>query len=70
MGHWEDFWWDTSKEIQELGLKKAFDKQLEKMDTQDKHRYKDTRQRWEYAKTKVINNLKKEKNEKSKTVQG
>lgn len=61
MGQWEDFWWDTHKEIQELGLRKKFDKQLKKMDTQDKHRYKDTRSRWSYAKDKVI----KEHNEKN-----
>ena len=30
MGHWEDFWWETTNEIKELGLQKQFDKQLEK----------------------------------------
>ena len=54
MGHWEDFWWETTTEIKDLGLQKQFDAQLEKMHTQDKHRYKDTRSKWEYAKTKVI----------------
>ena len=59
MGHWEDFWWDTTQELKELGLEKDFNKQLKKMDTQTKHRYKDTRTRWEYALSKV---LKKNKN--------
>jgi len=59
MGHWEDFWWDTTKELEELGLKKEFNKQLKKMDSQDKHRYKDVRARWSYALNKV---LKKNKN--------
>ena len=34
MGHWEDFWWETTKEIKDLGLQKQFDKQLEKMSNQ------------------------------------
>jgi len=68
MGNWEDFWWETHQEIQDLGLQKQFDKQLKKMSDQDKHRYKDTRGKWEYAKTKVINehNNKNEKNENTK----
>ena len=49
----EDFWWDTHNELKELGLQKKFDKQLEKMRTQDKHRYKDTREQWAYALDKV-----------------
>ena len=51
----EDFWWDTHNELQELGLQKKFDKQIKKMETQDKHRYKDAKQRWEYALNKVKN---------------
>ena len=55
---WEDFWWDTHKEITELGIKKKFDAQLSKMNTQEKHKYKDTRARWAYALNKVKNNIK------------
>jgi len=54
MGQWEDFWWETHQAIKEEGLKVAFDAQLKKMDGQDKHRYKDTRDRWTYAHEKVI----------------
>ena len=54
---WEDFWWDTYYEIKKLGIKEEFDAQLKKMDTQDKHRYKDSRARWEYA----LNKVKKQK---------
>ena len=68
MGHWEDFWWDTTREMQELGLRKKFDEQLKKMETQDKHKYKDTRTRWEYAKSKVINEY-NNKNEKNKNTE-
>ena len=57
---WEDFWWDITAEIKELGLKKEFDAQLKKMNGQEKHRYKDTRDRWSYALEKVKKN-KKEK---------
>ena len=49
----EDFWWDTHNELKELGLQKKFDKQVQKMRHQEKHRYKDTRQIWEYALAKV-----------------
>ena len=49
----EDFWWDTHNELKELGLQRKFDKQLEKMRTQDKHKYKDTKDMWEYAFAKV-----------------
>jgi len=50
---YEDFWWDTHSEINKLGLKKQFDKQLKKMSTQEKHKHKDTRSRWEYALNKI-----------------
>ena len=51
----EDFWWDAHNELKELGLQRKFDKQLEKMRTQDKHRYKDAREQWTYALNKVKN---------------
>ena len=54
MGHYEDFWWDVTTDIQDKGLKKEFDAQLEKMSSQDKHRYKDSRERWSYAHIKVL----------------
>jgi hypothetical protein len=56
MGHWEDFWWETSQSIKEKGLEKEFDAQLKKMSSQDKHKYKDTRSRWSYALNKVLQN--------------
>ena len=49
----EDFWWDTHNELSKLGLQKKFDKQIKKMKTQDKHRYKDTREQWAYALDKI-----------------
>tara|TARA_Y100000590_G_C15158167_1_gene802534 strand:- start:43 stop:231 length:189 start_codon:yes stop_codon:yes gene_type:complete len=55
---WEDLWWEISSSIKEKGLQKKFDKQLEKMKTQEKHKYRDTRSSWEYAYNKVMNNEK------------
>jgi len=53
MGHYEDLWYDITESINNKGLKKEFDAQLKKMDSQDKHRFKDTRDRWSYAHEKV-----------------
>ena len=53
MGHYEDFWWEITESIDKLGLKKEFDAQLNKMRSQDKHKYKESRARWEYAYNKV-----------------
>jgi|TARA_R100000664_G_C2711677_1_gene108236 hypothetical protein len=60
MGHYEDFWYLITEEIKQEGLQKEFDAQLEKMSHQDKHRYKETRDRWSYALDKV-RKLKKDK---------
>ena len=62
---WEDLWWDINKEITELKLKKKFDAQLKKMDGQEKHRYRDTRDRWSYARDKVVKEYHKNKRKKA-----
>jgi len=62
MGHWEDFWYEVTESIEKNGLKEEFDAQLEKMNHQDKHKYKDTRDRWSYALDKVIKNHQKKIN--------
>ncbi len=62
MGHWEDFWWEITESINSKGLKKEFDAQLDKMSHQDKHQYKDTREKWRYAHDKVIKIGKNESN--------
>ena len=59
MGHYEDFWYEITNDINDKGLKKEFDAQLEKMNGQDKHKYKDSRDRWSYAHNKVVNLPKK-----------
>ena len=60
MGHYDDFWWEITESIEKHGVRKEFDKQLEKMRGQDKHKYTETRARWEYAYQKVL----KQKEEK------
>ena len=54
MGHYEDLFWEITESINKKGLRKEFDAQLNKMSTQDKHRYKETRDKWQYAYEKVI----------------
>ena len=62
MGHWEDFWWETSEQLEKLGLRKKFENQLDKMRYQEKHQYKDSRERWRYALDKVVASHNKSKN--------
>ena len=62
---WEDLWWDINIEITELKLKKKFDAQLAKMDGQEKHRYRDTRDRWSYARDKVVKEYQEKKSKKA-----
>jgi|TARA_R110000782_G_scaffold158772_1_gene250896 hypothetical protein len=66
MGHWEDLWYEIHDLIEREGLRKEFNAQLKKMNQQDKHKHKDTRERWDYAKMRVITNKEKKtsKNEK------
>ena len=52
----EDFWWDTHNELSKLGLQKKFDKQIKKMQTQSKHKWKTPVEKWEYAYNKVRKN--------------
>ena len=62
MGHYEDFWWEITESINSKDLKEEFNAQLKKMDRQDKHRYKDAREKWRYAHEKVIKIGKHESN--------
>jgi len=61
MGHYEDLWYDIHTSLEKYGLQREFDAQLEKMNNQDKHRYKDSRSRWSYAHEKVIKQYNKKK---------
>ena len=54
MGHYEDLFYMILDDVNSKGLKKEFDAQLEKMNGQEKHKYRDTRDRWSYAHNKVM----------------
>ena len=54
MGHYEDLFYEITESINEKGLRKEFDAQLEKMRYQDKHKHKEVRDKWSYAHEKVI----------------
>ena len=63
----EDFWWDAHNTIKEFKLQRKFDKQLKKMEHQEKHQYKDTRDKWAYALSKVVNEYQEKQNKKKKS---
>ena len=65
MGHYEDLFYDITESINNKGLKKEFDAQLEKMQYQDKHKYKEVRDRWQYAHDKVTRLHANKSNKKS-----
>lgn len=54
MGQYDDFIYEVFKVLEEKQLKQKFFDQLEKMRWQDKHKYKNTRERHEYAFNKII----------------
>ena len=49
----EDLMYNIVKELEETGLRRQFDAQLSKMAKQDKHKWKEIGERWEYAIQKV-----------------
>ena len=49
----EDTLWFIYEEVEKKGLRKKFDKQLKKMDTQEKHKHKEVCELWEYALKKI-----------------
>ena len=64
MGHYEDLFYEITESLNNLGLRQQFDDQLEKMRHQDKHRYKETRDKWDYAYNKVIKKYENKRNKK------
>ena len=51
----EDTLWFIYEEVEKKGLRRKFDKQVKKMDTQEKHKYKTVSEIWEYALNKIKN---------------
>ena len=54
----EDTMYIIHTEVEELNISKEFHTQVEKMCTQDKHKWKDMCEKWEYAFNKVKNKAK------------
>ena len=52
----EDTMYKIHTELTESKLWSAFNKQMKKMDRQEKHKYKDVCERWEYAFNKIKSN--------------
>lgn len=57
MSHSEDVFFEIYNNIQEKKLKSKFDAQLKKMKYQEKHKFKSTKELWEYAYNKVTSSL-------------
>tara|TARA_R100001377_G_scaffold27417_1_gene14717 strand:- start:297 stop:476 length:180 start_codon:yes stop_codon:yes gene_type:complete len=53
----EDTMFEIFNDLNKLRLRPKFDKQLKKMHNQEKHKWKDMCERWEYAYKKVSNKI-------------
>ena len=49
----EDALYEIYNKVRELKITKSFRKQLSKMESQDKHRWKTVSEQWEYALNKI-----------------
>ena len=49
MSYTEDVLHTIYNEVETLGIREEFDKQVEKMTNQEKHKHKTSCERWEYA---------------------
>lgn len=58
MGNYEDTIYLIYEELENKNLKKQFEKQLYKMQWQDKHKHKCARDKYQYAFDKVIKEYK------------
>ena len=63
MGHYEDLFWEITESVNRMGIRKEFEAQLEKMRYQDKHKYREVRDKWDYAFNKVKNAYNKKQKE-------
>jgi len=57
MGHYEDAYYEIYDKVKKENLKNEFDTQLEKMARQDKHKFKSTKERWEYAYSRITGSI-------------
>jgi len=49
MGHYEDGFYEIYQAVKNEGKRIEFDGQIEKMKSQNKHRFKSAKEIWEYA---------------------
>lgn len=61
MSYSEDQLNEVFAEVRELGIQDEFYKQLDKMQSQDKHKYKRPYEKWEYALYRIKGGLPLEK---------
>jgi hypothetical protein len=54
MGHYEDDFYEIYNIIERNGLRKEYEMQMTKMQSQDKHKYKEMKDRMRYACDKVV----------------
>jgi hypothetical protein len=57
MGNYEDFFWEVKEILNQQGLNEEFNKQLQKMQFQDKHKHKTVRESWAYALARVTGSV-------------
>ena len=57
MGHYEDAYYEIYNKVTEKGIISVRYNQLKKMERQDKHKYKSTKERWEYAYNRITSSL-------------
>ena len=62
MGQYEDEFYTIYKDVEEKHLKDEFDTQLLKMKYQDKHKFKNVKEKWGYAYLKIMEVFNKKKN--------
>ena len=59
MGQYEDLFYEIYDEVNNNNLNVEFNKQLSKMEFQDKHKYKSVKEKWEYALYRIKEDIEK-----------
>lgn len=59
MGQYEDLFYEIYDEVNNNNLNEEFNKQLSKMEFQDKHKYKSVKEKWEYALNRIKEDIEK-----------
>ena len=60
MSTYEDQLMEVYLEVEKRGIRSKFEKQCEKMQSQEKHKYKTIAEKWEYALYRVQGGVSKE----------